>query len=170
MRPSTPKHFLDGNEINPAPMNSSNEHSLPTHSNSLPWPAGEDSTSEISDLHIRLDQDQSREEVTPVPVDDGRRPEGREVRFKVRIVDIDHSMVAPGPLDLNTCQFLPQNTSVLKVPVVRIYGANEGGQKTCLHVHQAGACSLFDPPLYSCQANFLWRRRSTDISCTLISH
>ncbi|KAK3811816.1 MAG: hypothetical protein J3Q66DRAFT_286513, partial [Benniella sp.] len=26
---------------------------------------------------------------------------------------------------------------VLKVPVVRVYGSNEAGQKTCLHIHQA---------------------------------
>ncbi|KAF9438287.1 DNA polymerase zeta [Entomortierella beljakovae] len=61
----------------------------------------------------------------------------RPVRFKIRIADLDHYMVAPGPLDLGSCQFLPLNCPVLKVPIVRIYGANEAGQKTCLHIHRA---------------------------------
>ncbi|KAF9185070.1 DNA polymerase zeta [Haplosporangium sp. Z 11] len=60
----------------------------------------------------------------------------RTVRFKVRIADLDFAMVAPGPLDLHACQFLPPHIPVLKVPVIRIYGANEAGQKTCLHIHQ----------------------------------
>ncbi|KAG0258762.1 DNA polymerase zeta [Mortierella polycephala] len=60
----------------------------------------------------------------------------RTVRFKIRIADLDFAMVAPGPLDLHACQFLPPHIPVLKVPVIRIYGANEAGQKTCLHIHQ----------------------------------
>ncbi|KAI8606147.1 hypothetical protein EDD21DRAFT_425628 [Dissophora ornata] len=46
-------------------------------------------------------------------------------------------MVEPGPLDLDISRFLPPSCPVLKVPVVRVYGANEAGQKTCLHIHQA---------------------------------
>ncbi|KAG0296197.1 DNA polymerase zeta [Linnemannia gamsii] len=45
-------------------------------------------------------------------------------------------MAPPGPLDLHGCQFLPQHIPVQKVPVIRIYGANEAGQKTCVHIHQ----------------------------------
>ncbi|KAK3840796.1 MAG: DNA polymerase zeta subunit [Linnemannia gamsii] len=45
-------------------------------------------------------------------------------------------MAPPGPLDLQTCQFLPPHIPVQKVPVIRIYGANEAGQKTCVHIHQ----------------------------------
>ncbi|KAF9150775.1 DNA polymerase zeta [Linnemannia schmuckeri] len=45
-------------------------------------------------------------------------------------------MAPPGPLDLQGCQFLPPHIPVLKVPVIRIYGANEAGQKTCVHIHQ----------------------------------
>ncbi|KAG0198603.1 DNA polymerase zeta [Mortierella sp. GBA30] len=61
----------------------------------------------------------------------------RTVRFKIRIADLDYAMVPPGPLDLHTCQFLPPRIPVLKVPVIRIYGANDAGQKTCLHIHQS---------------------------------
>ncbi|KAF9914040.1 DNA polymerase zeta [Lobosporangium transversale] len=61
----------------------------------------------------------------------------RPVRFKIRIVDLDYYMTEPGPLDLDMCQFLPPSCPVLKVPVVRVYGANESGQKTCLHIHRA---------------------------------
>ncbi|KAF9115818.1 DNA polymerase zeta [Mortierella sp. AM989] len=61
----------------------------------------------------------------------------RSVRFKIRIADLDYYMAEPGPLDLDTCQFLPPHCPVLKVPVVRVYGANEAGQKTCLHIHRA---------------------------------
>ncbi|KAF9173245.1 DNA polymerase zeta [Mortierella sp. AD011] len=61
----------------------------------------------------------------------------RPVRFKIRIADLDYYMVEPGPLDLDTCQFLPPHCPILKVPVVRVYGSNEAGQKTCLHIHRA---------------------------------
>ncbi|KAG0245565.1 hypothetical protein B0O80DRAFT_502930 [Mortierella sp. GBAus27b] len=61
----------------------------------------------------------------------------RPVRFKIRIADLDYYMAEPGPLDIDSCQFLPPMCPVLKVPVVRVYGANEAGQKTCLHIHQA---------------------------------
>ncbi|KAF9906258.1 DNA polymerase zeta [Linnemannia zychae] len=60
----------------------------------------------------------------------------RKRRFKNRIADLDYSMVPPGPLDLQSCQFLPPHIPVQKVPVVRIFGANEAGQKTCVHIHQ----------------------------------
>ncbi|KAK3824379.1 MAG: putative DNA polymerase zeta catalytic subunit [Linnemannia elongata] len=45
-------------------------------------------------------------------------------------------MAPPGPLDVQGCQFLPAHIPVQKVPVIRIYGANEAGQKTCVHIHQ----------------------------------
>ncbi|KAG0078985.1 DNA polymerase zeta [Linnemannia elongata] len=45
-------------------------------------------------------------------------------------------MAPPGPLDVQECQFLPSHIPVQKVPVIRIYGANEAGQKTCVHIHQ----------------------------------
>jgi len=108
-------------------MNPLNDHSL-GHLNGPPEPS---SAAEVSS---RLGPEQSREEAPDEP--EVKNPEGRQVRFKVRIVDLDHTMVSPGPLDLHSCQFLPRDVKVLKVPVIRIYGANEGGQKTCLHVHQ----------------------------------
>ncbi|KAG0345473.1 DNA polymerase zeta [Podila humilis] len=64
-------------------------------------------------------------------------PSLRPVKFKTRIADLDYSMQAPGPLDLISCQFLPPHVPVLKVPVVRIFGANGAGQKCCVHIHQA---------------------------------
>ncbi|KAF9551467.1 DNA polymerase zeta [Mortierella hygrophila] len=60
----------------------------------------------------------------------------RTRRFKSRIADLDYTMVPPGPLDVQGCQFLPSHIPVQKVPVMRIYGANEAGQKTCVHIHQ----------------------------------
>ncbi|KAF9292312.1 DNA polymerase zeta [Mortierella alpina] len=60
----------------------------------------------------------------------------RPVRFKIRIADIDFAMMPPGPLDMDNCQFLPPHIPILKVPVIRIYGANEVGQKCCVHIHQ----------------------------------
>ncbi|KAG0270384.1 DNA polymerase zeta [Actinomortierella ambigua] len=64
-------------------------------------------------------------------------PSKRSSLFKVRIADIDHYMAAPGPLDLAFCQFLPPKVPVAKVPVLRVFGANEAGQKCCLHIHRA---------------------------------
>ena len=60
----------------------------------------------------------------------------RTRRFKNRIADLDYAMAPPGPLDVQECQFLPSHIPVQKVPVIRIYGANEAGQKTCVHIHQ----------------------------------
>lgn len=60
----------------------------------------------------------------------------RTRRFKNRIADLDYTMAPPGPLDVQGCQFLPAHIPVQKVPVIRIYGANEAGQKTCVHIHQ----------------------------------
>lgn len=69
----------------------------------------------------------------------------RTRRFKNRIADLDYTMAPPGPLDVQGCQFLPAHIPVQKVPVIRIYGANEAGQKTCVHIHQVKllcACAL----------------------------
>ncbi|CAO3569276.1 unnamed protein product [Mortierella alpina] len=45
-------------------------------------------------------------------------------------------MMPPGPLDMDSCQFLPPHIPILKVPVIRVFGANEVGQKCCVHIHQ----------------------------------
>ncbi|TBU65073.1 hypothetical protein BD310DRAFT_944016 [Dichomitus squalens] len=47
--------------------------------------------------------------------------------LRVRINQIDYAMSAPGPLD---------NSSLYRVPVIRIYGDSSIGLKACLHVHQ----------------------------------
>ncbi|KAI1320530.1 DNA polymerase zeta [Mortierella claussenii] len=77
------------------------------------------------------DDEVTTEGELPVPP-----PPSRPVRFKIRVADLDYYMAEPGPLDLDICPFLPPNCPVLKVPVIRVYGANESGQKTCLHVHR----------------------------------
>ncbi len=47
--------------------------------------------------------------------------------LEVQITQIDYSLNAPNSLD---------NTSLPKVPVLRIYGASSVGKKCCLHIHQ----------------------------------
>ena len=47
--------------------------------------------------------------------------------LRVCINQIDYTVEPPGPLD---------NTTLPKVPVLRIYGESSVGKKTCLHVHQ----------------------------------
>jgi len=47
--------------------------------------------------------------------------------FEVQITQIDYSLNPPDSLD---------NSSLPKVPVLRIYGASSAGKKCCLHIHQ----------------------------------
>ncbi|KAG8999806.1 DNA polymerase zeta [Tulasnella sp. 427] len=47
--------------------------------------------------------------------------------IKVRITNADHAMEPSGTLD---------NTSLLRVPIIRIYGLSSMGHKTCVHIHQ----------------------------------
>ncbi|TFK89962.1 hypothetical protein K466DRAFT_574493 [Polyporus arcularius HHB13444] len=47
--------------------------------------------------------------------------------LRVRINQIDYTVVPPGPLD---------NSILPRVPVIRIYGDSSLGLKTCLHIHQ----------------------------------
>ncbi|KAG8944786.1 DNA polymerase zeta [Tulasnella sp. 424] len=46
--------------------------------------------------------------------------------LKVRITNADHAMEPSGTMD---------NTSLPKVPIIRIYGLSSMGHKTCVHVH-----------------------------------
>ena len=47
--------------------------------------------------------------------------------LRVQINQIDHTLIQPGSLD---------NSSLPRVPVIRIFGTSSLGKKTCLHVHQ----------------------------------
>ncbi|KAM9704047.1 DNA polymerase zeta catalytic subunit isoform 3-T3 [Menidia menidia] len=54
--------------------------------------------------------------------------------FAVRIVTADYYLASPvKDLDVGHSEF--RDSEVKKVPVVRIFGATPGGQKTCLHLH-----------------------------------
>ena len=48
-------------------------------------------------------------------------------RIRVRINQIDYTLVPPGELD---------KSSLPRVPVIRIYGPSSTGQTACVHVHQ----------------------------------
>jgi DNA polymerase zeta len=50
-----------------------------------------------------------------------------ESTLRVRINQIDYTLVPPGPLD---------NSTLPRVPIIRIYGASSKGMKACVHVHQ----------------------------------
>lgn len=48
-------------------------------------------------------------------------------QLQVRINQIDYTLVPPGNLD---------NSSLPKVPVLRIFGSSSIGKTACVHVHQ----------------------------------
>ncbi|KAI8148312.1 hypothetical protein BJV82DRAFT_591635 [Fennellomyces sp. T-0311] len=54
--------------------------------------------------------------------------------ISVRIVNIDHYLAEPGPMDRGYCPF--SSTLLKKVPVIRIFGSTPSGQKACVHIHQ----------------------------------
>jgi DNA polymerase zeta len=47
--------------------------------------------------------------------------------FAVRLNNVDHYLASPGPLD---------NSTLPRVPVIRIFGGGSTGEKACVHVHQ----------------------------------
>lgn len=51
----------------------------------------------------------------------------RTPALQVQITQIDYSLDTPDVLD---------NSSLPKVPVLRIYGVSSVGKKCCLHIHQ----------------------------------
>lgn len=55
--------------------------------------------------------------------------------FSVRIVNADFYIAEPiEGIDVTYSSF--RGSKVERVPVIRVYGATCGGQKTCLHVHR----------------------------------
>jgi DNA polymerase zeta len=60
----------------------------------------------------------------------------RTTFIKVRIVNIDHYMAEPGPMDASVFPFGSEPHNLKRVPIVRIFGSTPAGQKVCLHVHQ----------------------------------
>lgn len=54
--------------------------------------------------------------------------DAEDASLRVRINQIDYTMIQPGLLD---------NSSLPRVPILRIYGESSVGQKACVHIHQA---------------------------------
>ena len=61
--------------------------------------------------------------------------------FRVRLNCLDHYQSAPGPLDpplWGPLRDTPtQRNNLPQVPVIRVFGATETGQKVCMHIHGA---------------------------------
>ncbi|KAJ1028431.1 hypothetical protein NDA16_001598 [Ustilago loliicola] len=55
--------------------------------------------------------------------------------FRVRLINIDHILTLPGPLDRTQCAFNAEGQTLRKVPILRIFGATPAGQRVCLHIH-----------------------------------
>lgn len=54
--------------------------------------------------------------------------------ISIKIVNIDHCIRSPGALDRAYSPFCDKDLS--KVPVIRIFGSTNSGQKACLYIHQ----------------------------------
>lgn len=124
------------NTSNVLPSDHSQQINVPPSNHSSAAQQTSESVS-VLESHVEDHYPHTTENEDPAEIGGGFEGIGpRPVRFKIRIADLDYYMVEPGPLDIDSCQFLPSACPVLKVPVVRVYGANEAGQKTCLHIHQ----------------------------------
>ncbi|TPX57882.1 DNA-directed DNA polymerase [Spizellomyces sp. 'palustris'] len=61
-----------------------------------------------------------------------------EPLISIRIITLDHYLAYPNPLtDHCATQFSAPGAKGFKVPIIRIFGVTENGQKACVHVHQA---------------------------------
>jgi DNA polymerase zeta len=59
--------------------------------------------------------------------------------FRFRLNCIDHYQATPTELDprLRHGSEFPQRQNAPSVPVIRVFGATETGQKVCAHIHGA---------------------------------
>ena len=59
--------------------------------------------------------------------------------FRVRLNCVDHYQATPTAFDpqLPAAPGFKQQTALPKVPVIRVFGATETGQKVCAHIHGA---------------------------------
>ena len=64
----------------------------------------------------------------------------------MRIVCLDYYLAKPIP-GLDICHSHLEGTAIERVPVVQIYGATPGGQKTCLHLHKVGMFTIESCPV-----------------------
>lgn len=55
--------------------------------------------------------------------------------FRVRLINIDHVLAPPGPLDRAESAFNAPGQPLRRVPVLRIFGATPAGQRVCAHIH-----------------------------------
>jgi DNA polymerase zeta len=55
--------------------------------------------------------------------------------FRLRLINIDNVLTRPGPLDRTECAFNPPGQPLLRVPVLRVFGATPAGQRVCAHFH-----------------------------------
>ncbi|SOV04846.1 probable catalytic subunit of DNA polymerase zeta UPR-1 [Ustilago sp. UG-2017a] len=62
-------------------------------------------------------------------------PTSSDPFFRVRLINIDHILTVPGPLDRTQCAFNVEGQTLRKVPILRIFGATPAGQRVCLHIH-----------------------------------
>jgi DNA polymerase zeta len=50
-----------------------------------------------------------------------------DLSLRVQINQIDYTLAQPGPFD---------NSTLPKVPIIRVYGPTSLGKKACVHIHQ----------------------------------
>ncbi|ETS63148.1 hypothetical protein PaG_02928 [Moesziomyces aphidis] len=79
---------------------------------------------------------QSGDQARPAPQRTEHAPNhSTDPFFRVRLINIDHVLTLPGPLDRTQCAFNAEGQLLRKVPILRIFGATPAGQRVCIHVH-----------------------------------